>query len=45
MVSFEQPGPETKIADFANSIDPDELAHNKLPQVKMHLVSTVFIRL
>ena len=28
--------PETKIADFANSVDLDEVAHNEPPHLDLH---------
>ena len=28
--------PETKIADFAKSIDPDEAVHNEPPHLDLH---------
>ena len=28
--------PETKIAEFANSVDVDEVAHNKPPPIDLH---------
>ena len=34
--------PETKIAEFANSIDLDEVAHNELPHSDLHCLSLVF---
>ena len=34
--------PEIKIAEFANSVDPDKLAHNEPPQLDLHCLSTSF---
>ena len=28
--------PEAKIAEFANSVDPDEVAHNEPPHLDLH---------
>ena len=28
--------PETKIAEFANSVDLDEVAHNEPPHLELH---------
>ena len=28
--------PETKIAEFAKSVDPDEVAHNEPPRLDLH---------
>ena len=28
--------PETKIVDFANSVDPDQVAHNEPPHLDLH---------
>ena len=32
--------PETKIAKFANSGDPDEVAHNEPPHLDLHCLSS-----
>ena len=34
--------PETKIAEFANSIDPDEVAHNEPPHLDLTVCLLVF---
>ena len=31
-------GPETKMADFANSVDLDEVAHNDPPHLYLHFL-------
>ena len=43
VVSFEQPGPEMKIAEFANSVDHDEVAQDKPPH--QHHIRAVTIQL
>ena len=32
--------PETKIAEFANSVDLDEVAHNEPPHLDLHCLPT-----
>ena len=32
--------PEMKIAEFANSIDPDEVAHDETPHLDLHCLPT-----
>ena len=34
--------PKMKIAEFANSIDPDEMAHNEMPNLDLHRFPQVF---
>ena len=33
--------PEMKIAEFANSVDPDEVAHNEPPHLDLHSLSLI----
>ena len=35
--------PETKIAEFANSVDLDEVAHNEPPHLDLHFCPLVFV--
>ena len=32
--------PETKVAQFANSVDLDEVAHNEPPHLNLHCLSS-----
>ena len=34
-------GPETKIAEFANNVDLDEVAHNEPPHLDLHCLSSI----
>ena len=33
--------PETKIVEFANSVDPDEVAHNEPPHLDLYCFPSV----
>ena len=37
--------PKMKIVEFANSIDPDEAAHNELPHLDLHFLSSILCSL
>ena len=32
--------PKIKITEFANSVDPDEVAHNEQPHLDLHYLSS-----
>ena len=32
--------PRTKIVDFSNNVDPDEVAHNEPPHLDLHCLSS-----
>ena len=40
--SFNSLVPETKMAEFANSVDFDEVAHNEPPHLDLHVCPLVF---
>ena len=35
--------PKTKLVEFANSVEPDEVAHNEPPHLDLHCLSTGFL--
>ena len=37
--------PKTKIVEFANNVDPDEVAHNEPPYIGLHCLPTCLSRL